>query len=82
MADFVSSIPVVITASLRLAGKTIDKGTTIRPDPASAAAVVASGRGRLERPEDRAAIDAYWKQETDRTLALCGRVPNQLRFGR
>ncbi len=69
------SIAVIIVASLRLAGKTIERGTTIKLNPASAAAVVASGRGKLQDPADRAVIDEYWQAENDRTLAACGRLP-------
>jgi hypothetical protein len=75
-SDFVN-IPVVITASLRLAGRTIERGSVVKLDPASAAAVVAAGRGRLENPDDRAVIDDYWKRENDRVLAACGRVPRE-----
>ena len=74
-ADFVLGIPVIITASLRLAGRTIERGTTIKLDAGSAAAIVAAGRGKLKDPADKAAIDAYWKSENDRTMALCGRPP-------
>lgn len=69
------TIAVIVTASLRLAGRTIEKGSVVKLDPASAAAIVASGRGQLQDPADRAVIDEHWQRENDRVLAACGRLP-------
>ena len=73
---------VIVIAGLRLAGRNIEKGAVVKLAAADAAAVVASGRGKLQDPAARGALDAHIIAERDRVLASCGRVPGDpLRFG-
>lgn len=80
-ADFVSTVAIVVTSSLRMHGKSIARGEVLHLSPADAAAAVGSGRARLKDPTDRAKCDAALVSERNRVLAACGRAPQEpLRF--
>jgi hypothetical protein len=81
-ADFVSTVAVVVTSPMRLHNRSHSRGDVLHLSPAEAAAAVGSGRAKLKDPADRAKCDDALRTERDRTLAACGRVPQELlRFG-
>ncbi len=68
------SIDVLVTRLMLLHGKPHAAGEVLHLPPAEAADAVASGRARLQNPDDRGAVDAAIRAERDRLLARHART--------